>query len=77
MRAYKMEVLIIDHDDVGLQAKNYLENGNFPNDCIRPQVLSMKIADIGEWSDDHPLNRHDTFGPYVEGLFKVEDEDGR
>lgn len=70
MRAYKLEVLVIDHDNVGLSVKEMLEDANFPNDCISPKVMKIQIADIGEWSDDHPLNKKDTFLPYYEGLLK-------
>jgi hypothetical protein len=70
MRAYKIEVLVIDHEDVGLQVKNMLEDCNFPNDCIRPSVMKIQIADIGEWSADHPLNKHATMASYYEEIFK-------
>lgn len=57
MKAYKIEILIIDHDNLGpASLKNELENANFANDCINIQIKNMIEKDIGEWTDDHPLN---------------------
>jgi hypothetical protein len=40
MKAYKVEILIIDFDEVGLDdIKGIIENSNYPNDCIKPNVL--------------------------------------
>lgn len=74
MRAYKIEVLVIDRDDVGMSVKRIIEDANYPNDCISPRVMKIQIADIGEWSDDHPLNKHATIADYYEEIFKQEDE---
>ena len=57
MKAYKVELLIIDHDNIGFGGiKDELENANYGNDCICPKVKLMVEKDIGEWTDDHPLN---------------------
>lgn len=57
MKVHKLTVYVIDFDHLGAEAvKETLENQRFPNDCIDPRVLSMETRDIGEWSDDHPLN---------------------
>lgn len=58
MKAYKLEILIIDFDDLG-QESVLEEFGNvrYANDCISPIVKSIRQADIGEWTDDHPLNK--------------------
>ncbi len=57
MKAYKIELLVIDHDECGGdEIAGHIENVNYPNDCISPNVLSIKEADIGEWHDNHPLN---------------------
>ena len=70
MKAYKLEVLIIDHDDLGPDAVvEELENASFPNDCIHPQVKKVEIKDIGEWTDDHPLNKASTCDRYYLDLF--------
>jgi len=57
MKAYRLEVLIIDHDDVGPDGiVAVIENTRYPNRCIDPIVEGVAVADIGEWHDDHPLN---------------------
>jgi hypothetical protein len=62
MKAYKLEILVIDFDEV---AKNndkkaigeYIENARYPNCCIYPHVISIQEAEIGDWIDSHPLNQ--------------------
>ena len=57
MRAYRMTILIVDHDDIGPdEAKATIEQQRFPNHCIAPVVLRVDEAEIGRWSDTHPLN---------------------
>ena len=57
MKAYKIEILIIDHDELGAdEISKALEMARYPNHCISPDVKKVTAADIGEWSDDHPLN---------------------
>ena len=57
MKAYKIEILIIDHDELGAdEISNVLETARYPNHCISPDVKKVTEADIGEWRDDHPLN---------------------
>ena len=57
MKVYKLEIMIIDHDNCGAEEiKDVIENARYPNRCIMPEVMSIKHADIGEWSDEHPLN---------------------
>lgn len=61
MKAYRLEILIIDFEELG--ANNIIEemqNANFANDCINPQVMKIQEADIGLWSDEHLLNHSDT-----------------
>ena len=61
MKAYKLEILVLDFDEIGLdQTINYVEDIKYPNHCISPDVLSSKTYDIGEWDDNHPLNKRDT-----------------
>ena len=61
MKAYKIEILIIDFDGLGeTRIKEELNNANFPNDCITIKVKSITEKDIGDWSDDHPLNKFST-----------------
>ena len=70
MKAYKLEILVIDFDECGESIAGYIENANYPNDCVTPQILSIKEADIGEWSDDHPLNSNKTRDAAVKKYFK-------
>lgn len=61
MKAYEITLRIIDHDGIGLQdIRDVLENARYPNHCISPKVSGHREADIGEWSDDHPLNMNST-----------------
>jgi len=61
MKAYELTIKIIDLDEIGAaEIKDVLENTRYPNHCISPRVLSIQEADVGEWSDDHPLNRPTT-----------------
>ena len=71
MKAYKVELLIIDVDDVGDRIKYFIEHANYPNDCIQPHVMKMECQDIGEWSDDHPLNQRITFKEEYQRLFET------
>ena len=70
MKAYKIEVYVLDYDGVGEEGiKYHLENTKYPNWCIAPNVISIQEADVGEWSDDHPLNKHDSFTEEYNKLF--------
>lgn len=61
MKAYEITLRIIDHDGLGPhEIETVLENARYPNHCISPTVSAVREADIGEWSDDHPLNRAET-----------------
>lgn len=67
MKVYKLEVCVIDFDDVGAEdIQNILENTRYPNRCISPAVKKIESRDIGEWYDEHPLNKHET----AEGEYK-------
>lgn len=70
MRAYKVELLVIDFDEVGKEGiKEHIENVKYPNYCISPKVMNMVGEDIGEWSDDHPLNKKATEKAYYSEKF--------
>jgi len=57
MKVYKVELLIVDHDDVGDEIPDILEQHHqYPNSCIMPTVMNIESRDIGEWDDNHPLN---------------------
>ena len=57
MKAYKLEILIVDHDEVG-QDKiiQFIENNTHPDYCLLPEVMRVDSADIGKWHKSHPLH---------------------
>lgn len=70
MKAYKIELLVIDFDEIGIhEIVSELENANYANDCISPEFKSSKVADIGEWYNDHPLNKIETSDAEYRRLF--------
>lgn len=72
MKAFKLEILVIDFDNLGEQRiKETIENTNYPNDCICPKVKSIEGREIGEWNDNHPLNKRATAQAEYQRLFGV------
>ena len=72
MKIHKVVLTIIDFDEIGAQAAGQLiEDARYPNRCIMPQVFSVETREIGEWSDDHLLNRKDTARSEIERLFAL------
>ena len=59
MKAYKVTLFVIDFDDMGdFEIIKTLENTRYPNHCFGGlTVMSVEGKDIGEWSDEHPLNQ--------------------
>lgn len=58
MKIYKLEVVIIDLDEVGEAGIiDLIETTKYPNHCIAPRVKRIDSREIGEWHDDHPLNK--------------------
>ncbi len=72
MKVYKVVLSIIDFDEVGDEMADYIEDAHYPNDCLSLRVVSIESRDIGEWSDDHPLNQSDTAKAEFERLFLYE-----
>lgn len=71
MKAYKVELLIVDHDELGPdEIVVTLENTKYPNWCIDPIVLTTEEADIGDWEDTHPLNYSTGLRSNTEKFFK-------
>ena len=70
MKAYKVELLVIDFENIGAEGiTDELEGANYGNHCISPVVKKCEVQDIGEWSDDHPLNVSATQTPEYRRLF--------
>lgn len=59
MKAYKLTVLVVDHDEVGDEISDMIECARYPNHAIAPRVIDIQSIDIGEWDDEHPLNYRD------------------
>jgi len=71
MKVYKIEICIIDHDQLGeKEIRDVIKHTRYPNHCIYPHIMSVEERDIGEWDDDHPMNQKDTFKSEYERLFK-------
>ena len=53
MKAYKIVLGIIDFEEMGEHdIKRVLEDVRY----LSPKALRIESREIGEWSDDHPLN---------------------
>lgn len=73
MKAHRLELLIIDFDEVGAEdIKTIIENAHYPNRCIAPEVLGIQTVDIGDFHDDHPLNNRDTQAEALAEFFPSE-----
>lgn len=58
MKFYVVTLVVRDSDELGPEdIKSTLENQKYPNRCIHPYVSQITGYDVGEWHDDHPLNR--------------------
>ena len=67
MKAYKLEVLVIDTNEVGIDCVlEAVEESRY----VSIDILEVSEADIGEWMDDHPLNKHSTKRDEYNRLFK-------
>ena len=72
MKVYKVEIMVIDQDEIGEDGvKSVLEYRKYPNRCIAPEVMGIESRDIGEWSDDHPLNLLDKRKDEYNHLFGI------
>lgn len=67
-KAYKIELLIIDNEDIGIvDIKEYLRSTKH----VYPQIKSVEEADIGEWHEDHPLNKRASADAEYERIFNI------
>ena len=75
MKAYKVEILVIDFDELGVDGiRDQLENARFPNHCMSPRVKCVIEKDIGEWDDSHPLNLRSTMDAEYNRLFNQDNK---
>lgn len=70
MKAYKITLLFIDHDNVGpASAQQLIEDARLPNHISPGHVMALEERDIGEWYDEHPLNNYKTHIAAYQNLF--------
>jgi len=70
MKAYKIEILVLDFDGLGGdEIKFTIEDTRYPNRCISPTVKDIQEVDIGPWEDSHPLNNCQTCDAEYKRLF--------
>lgn len=70
MEIHRIVLYVVDFDGLGAEGvKRELENTRFANDCISPDIAKIQTRDIGQWSDDHPLNKRATIDATREALF--------
>jgi hypothetical protein len=66
VKAYKLELLVIDFENYGEEELKMLAMNARGLD---PTVISIEGRDIGEWTDDHPLNNRRTAKAEFKRLF--------
>lgn len=69
MKAYKITVLVLDFEGYGLDSA-MMEIRNVRGASCTP--MASEEADIGEWTDDHPLNHQATADAEFSRLFPTE-----
>lgn len=70
MKVHRVVLYVIDFDQLGADGvKDAIESTRFANDCISPKIGSVQTRDIGEWSDEHPLNKRSTADAAWSALF--------
>ena len=55
MKAYVMKVVVIDFDGYG---PDECSNVLIDNRYVDASICDVVQYDIGEWTDEHPLNQH-------------------
>jgi len=72
MQVMRLVVTVIDFDELGAGGvRDAIEHARYPNRCISPNVMAVDVRDIGEWSDDHPLNNSKTASDELRRLFET------
>ncbi len=69
IKAYKIEILVLDFEDSGEESiRDLVERSRHLN----AKVMSLKSADV-DWSDEHPLNKCGTSSRAYQDLFPAND----
>jgi uncharacterized protein YodC (DUF2158 family) len=59
VKVYKMEIVFVDHNNVGsAEAIRLIDNARLPNHISPPTVIACVEREIS-WSDSHPLHKSD------------------
>ena len=67
MKAFKVEILVLDFEHMPEgDIVYFIESIKH----LYPKVTSIQSKEIGEWDDDHPLNRKDTAKQTYDDLWK-------
>jgi hypothetical protein len=66
VKAYKLELLVLDFENYGEEELKMLAMNARGLD---PTVISIEGRDIGEWTDNHPLNKRSTADAEFKRLF--------
>ncbi len=70
MEVHRIVITVIDFDQLGAdEVCDVLQNANYSNDCIDPFIVECRTEDIGDWHDDHPLNKPDLCDAEIARLF--------
>lgn len=70
MKIHRVVLYVIDFDGLGAaEVQQVIENTKYPNRCISPSVSEVQTRDIGQWSDEHPLNQMSTAKATRDALF--------
>lgn len=64
MKAYKFELICFDpNGDCDFYG---MVDGLVNQKYFATRIISTQSTEIGEWDDDHPLNKHSTSKQYIE-----------
>lgn len=68
-KAYKITINVLDFEGIDPREMiQMIENVKF----LYPSVRKMEQTDLGEWDDDHPLNKKLTYEQYQDWWDKTE-----
>jgi hypothetical protein len=68
-KIHKVTLFVADWDDLGADSVvEVIEHTKYPNHCIGPRVVNIKTEAV-DWSDDHPLNKQDSWKEAFQKLF--------
>lgn len=74
MKAYRVEILVVDHDELGSDGiTEEFENTDYANHCMSPKVMDIEGVEIGnaEEFDQHPINQRDKRREAYRELFSL------